>query len=138
MPHVQATIKLPVRAEVLWKQVGSFQGIGEWHPMLAKVEGQGEQPDAIRTAEAQDGQKQVERLQEINPEQHFYRYAIVSTPMPVRDYVAELRVRNDGGNASTVEWSSDFTVTSGDEHSTANMIRSFFDAGLQNLRNKYT
>jgi Polyketide cyclase / dehydrase and lipid transport len=137
MPHVESTARIPVEADTLWVEVGSFQSIGAWHPMLASVRGKGEQPGALRTAKSQDGQEQVERLEAVDPAQYFYRYAMVSSPMPVSGYVGELRVRNNNDGTSTVLWTSDFTVNSGDEMQTAGMVRDFFAAGLENLKKKY-
>lgn len=34
MPHVEASTDVPVDVDTLWRQVGSFQGVGDWHPML--------------------------------------------------------------------------------------------------------
>lgn len=137
MPHVQSTAQIPVEADTLWREVGSFQGVGAWHPMLASVRGKGEQPGALRTAKSQDGQEQVERLEQIDPAQHFYRYAVVSSPMPVSGYVGEFRVRNNNDANSTVLWTSDFMVNAGDEMQTAGMVRDFSAADLENLKKKY-
>jgi hypothetical protein len=135
MSHVEVSARISMDADRLWQEVGSFQGVGSWHPMLARVEGQGEEPGAIRTAETPDGQKSVERLQHIDRNGHFYRYVILSSPMPVKDYVAELRVRSEDGSASTILWSSDSQVTSEDEE-VVGMVREFFNAGVQNLKRK--
>jgi hypothetical protein len=44
MPRAEATTRIATDAAMLWREIGSFQGVGEWHPMLERVEGQGEQP----------------------------------------------------------------------------------------------
>lgn len=66
MAHVEAKKHLPVEADALWREVGSFQGVGEWHPMLADVEGDGEHAGAQRVATSGEGQQQVERLVEVD------------------------------------------------------------------------
>jgi len=137
MPHVEVIARMDVDADTLWQEVGSFQGIGRWHPTLARVEGHGEDPGSFRTAEASDGSKQIERLQEIDPQRHFYRYTMVSTPMPVTDYAAEFRVRPEDEHFCKVFWTADFHVNSGNEAEVAGMIRAFFDAGLQSLQRKH-
>jgi hypothetical protein len=106
--------------------------------MRAKVEGEGEQPGTIRTAETPDGQKQGERLQEIDPKDHFYRYVMLSTPIAVKDYSGEFRVHDDGKGSSTVSWSNTFQVTSGNEGEVAGMIREFLNAGVQSMKKKYS
>ncbi|MBO0829877.1 MAG: SRPBCC family protein, partial [Streptosporangiales bacterium] len=133
MTHVEVTADVRADPDTLWRKIGSFQGVGEWHPLLASVHGEGEGPDAIRTAVGVDGSEQVERLQEVDPTRRLYRYVMESTAMPVRDYRAELRVEPDGDGGSTVRWTSDFEVTGDDHDGTAEVIRGFLDAGLRNI-----
>lgn len=130
MPHVQATTELLVDADTLWRRIGSFQRV-DWHPMLANVEGGGEEPGAVRRAKGRDGTEQVEKLLDIDPSRHFYRYAIVSTQMPVSDYVAELRVTDSHDGASAVLWASDFAVDPQQEAVAVEMIRDFLEAGVK-------
>ena len=137
MAHVEVIAKVPVKADALWQEIGSFQGVAHWHPMLEKVEGEGEQPGAIRIPESKDGHKQIERLREISLVRHFMRYEIVSSPMPIKNYVAELRVADNGDGSSTVVWGGDFLVTSVDEIQTVEAIQGFLAAGLENLQKKY-
>ena len=137
MPHVEATAEVPVGADALWHEIGSFQGVGRWHPMLTRVEGEGEQPGSIRMPESANGKKTVERLREINPAQHFMRYEILSSPMPIQGFVVELRVADNGDGTSTVVWGGDFQVTSADETKMVGAIQEFLTAGLENLKQKY-
>ena len=65
MAHVEAMAHIsgmPIHYGVV-----SVEGVGEWHPVLAKVEANGEKPGAIRKAKGRDGQDQVEILREVNP-----------------------------------------------------------------------
>ncbi|WP_396937504.1 SRPBCC family protein, partial [Mycolicibacterium sp.] len=80
---------------------------------------------AVRAAETRDNQHQVERLIALNPEDHRYRYEIMSTDMPVDHYVGDFSARPEGGQHSTVIWSADFEVTAGDETEVASMVRRF-------------
>jgi mxaD protein len=66
----------------------AFGAIGTWHPLLEKVESEGEHEGSRRTAKAKDGSRQVERLQELKPNERRYRYSIESTAMPIKNYVA--------------------------------------------------
>src|SRR5262245_55999316 len=97
MPHIEVTADIPVEPDTLWEAIGACQVVGGWHPMPAGVEGEGEDPGAIRTATGTDGSEQVERLDEVDRARRRYRYTMESTAMPVRDYHAELRV--DPGDA---------------------------------------
>ena len=78
----------------------AFGAIGTWHPLLEKVESEGEHEGSRRTAKAKDGSRQVERLQELKPNERRYRYSIESTAMPIKNYVSELRVDDAGDGMS--------------------------------------
>lgn len=110
--------------------------MGEWHPMLERVEGAGEQPGAIRTAYS-DGGQQVERLTEVDAEQGWHRYTMESTPLPVTNYVGEFRVSGASGSVSTVSWTADFDVTADDEAEAVAMVQGFLEAGVHELAERY-
>jgi hypothetical protein len=137
MEHIAETVTVGVDPDRLWQEIGTFQGVGTWHPMLAEVSGQGEQPGATRTARGKDGSAQVERLVEVNQPHHFYRYVMEESAMPVADYSAEFRVREDGRGVSAIEWTADFEVTAGPVAQTSDMVRGFLEAGLRQLEERY-
>jgi mxaD protein len=138
MTRVKASEEFPVDADTLWQEIGSFQGVGDWHPMLTSVSGFGETTGSVRNVTSRDGQKQIERLREINRSEHYYRYDIISTQMPISQYKGELRVHDSGDRTSRVVWSSAFRTKSGDESKTAEMVRQFLQAGLDSLKSRYT
>jgi uncharacterized protein YndB with AHSA1/START domain len=135
--HVTATATISAPPARLWDQIGSFQGVGAWHPMLATVQGEGEHPGALRKATGADGSEQTERLIEVNPSEHYYRYVMEDTAMPVTDYSAEFRVRPSGAGASVVEWSADFEVTAEPATQAVDLIQGFLGAGLRKLQEQY-
>lgn len=137
MAHVEVTAEVPVDPDTLWRAIGSFQGVGEWHPLLASVHGDGEQPGAVRTALGKDGSKQVERLEEVDSAQRLYRYVMESSAMPVRDYRAELHVQANDDGASIVRWASDFETTGGEDDETVAMVHEFLDAGVRSVAERY-
>lgn len=106
--------------------------------MLAKTEGQGEAPGAVRTATTRDGRKQVEKLQDINPHKHFYRYKILSTPLPVRDYKGDFRVTDNHNGSCTLLWTNEFDVDAREEASAVAMVQGFLEAGVDALKRKYS
>jgi Polyketide cyclase / dehydrase and lipid transport len=137
MPHIEVSARINLDADTLWHEVGSFQAVGRWHPMLAKVEGSGEQPGALRTAHTPDGQKQVEQLQELDSAHHFYRYVMLSSPLPISGYISEFRVEDNDEHTSTVLWTSDFVARPEDEAKMVGTVREFLTAGVQSLKKKY-
>lgn len=111
MTKIVETAHVGAPAAALWRDIGGFGAVGDWHPMLARVRTEGEGEGALRIVEGRDGTRQTERLLENSREHRFYRYKMESGPMPVRDYVAELRVEDNGDGTSTVVWSAEFEPT---------------------------
>jgi Polyketide cyclase / dehydrase and lipid transport len=115
MPTVTETTQIDLAADRLWKKAGSFGAVGEWHPMLAKVESSGDHPGALREVETKNGEKLVERLEAFEASRRLYRYSIQSTAMPIRNYAGEFRIDDADHRGSNVIWSVSFDVTSGNK-----------------------
>ena len=137
MPKVTMSTPVAMNADALWQAIGSFAAIGQWHPMMEKVESQGEQQGSLRTLQMIGGAKLVERLEEVSPTERLYRYSIVESPLPVSNYVAEIRVKDKGDGSSLVEWSSDFTVNIRNENDVVKTFQEVYQAGLDNLTKLY-
>jgi len=127
---------IPLTVQQLWAELGHF-GEVTWHPLLERVESIGNQPGALRHVETRDGRRQVERLDEIDPEQHLYRYTMQTSALPVENYVGELRVDELSAQSCLVTWSAHFNVTTDDEDAEAEAIRNFLRVGLDALQARY-
>jgi mxaD protein len=136
MTAVIESARIRMDADQLWEKVGGFGEI-VWHPSLARGESIGNRPGALRYVETWDGQRQVERLDEIDARRHLYRYTMQSSGLPIENCTAELRVDALTPEASLVTWSARFDVTAGDEVAGADMVRGFFRAGLEGLQASY-
>ena len=137
MPKVTMSTPVAMNADALWQAIGSFAAIGQWHPMLERVDAEGETKGSLRTLRLIGGAKLVERLEEISPSERLYSYSIVESPLPISDYVAEIRVRDNGDGTSTVEWSSDFKVSTSSEHDVVKTVQEVYQSGLDNLGRLY-
>jgi mxaD protein len=132
MPRITQAAIVRSDSETLWKEIGGFGSVGEWHPMLQSVGVFGEGTGATRVARAKGGGGQVERLQTLDPIQHVYRYTIEQSSLPVSDYVGELRVDPTGEpRRSNVVWSAEFGLTSEGDGRTIEAVRKFLQAGVQ-------
>jgi hypothetical protein len=138
MTQVQVFADVHRGADSMWREIGSFQSIARWHPMVAAAEGEGEEPGATRTLATPDGRRWVERLTECDAQQRFYRYEAASTELPISDFRGELRIREGRRpHRCTVIWTAQFTVTSGEEKSVSDNVREFFRAGARAIEKEY-
>jgi hypothetical protein len=137
MPQVRAFATVHRSAESMWRELGSFQALANWHPMVKATHGEGEEPGATRSVETRDGTKWVERELEVDPQHRLYRYEATSDELPIADFRGEFRIREDGPSKCTVVWTAQFEVTSGDEKTVSDAVREFFRAGVRSIERRY-
>jgi hypothetical protein len=137
MPQVQAFATVNRSADSMWRELGSFQGLAHWHPMVKATRGEGEEPGATRSVESRNGVTWVERLLGGDPAQRLYRYEVTSNDLPVTDFHGEFRIREDGPKKCTVVWTAQFDVTSGDEKVVSDAVREFFRAGVRSIEQRH-
>lgn len=136
MAQVLVTIEVAASAEELWRLVGRFDRLGEWHPMVAHCEARSSSKGAVRRARLIDGGMLEERLEHVSDEERVCLYSVVSSPLPIGNWVAEIRVRDHGGRAC-VEWSCNFTPLGAREIDAVKAIQDLYQAGLEGLRRLY-
>ena len=140
MNTVMHAVRLPVRAQPLWAEIGAFGSVGEWHPLVTRVDSEGDSAGSRRTTQDRDGVTQVDRLKDYDGRQFIYRYEMISTTLPVRDYVGEFRVDDNADETSTVTWSANFALaglSEEDGERTAERIRAFIREGTEGLRRRF-
>lgn len=135
MPKVSMQSPVNMSADEVWKLIGQFNALPDWHPAISssKLEDGGR----IRRLSLLGGGEVVERLEQIEQGDRLYRYSIVSGPLPVANYTATLRVREDGKGKATIEWSSEFDPAGATETDAMSAIQDVYRMGLDNLRKMF-
>lgn len=137
MTQYEARARLALTADEAWRNLGDFGAVGDWHPMLQSVTSEGNAPNDLRRAEGEDGSQQVERLTHYDKNDRCYRYEMVETALPVRNYTSEFRVDQTGNDTCSVRWSAEFEVTQEDKEAGKAMISGFLEAGTNALEQFY-
>ena len=137
MPTVTESVRIPMHSEFLWPRIGPFGSVGDWHPMLRRVESEGDHIGARRFVETAEGEKMEERLEIYDAESHCYNYMMESSPLPVTGYKGEFEIIDEDLAVSRVLWTAYFEVTSEYEAATIDTIRGFLRTGLDNLQKLY-
>ena len=138
MSNVDLSTKLPVSADIVWQTIGGFSSIAQWHPAIESSEETSEDGATIRTLALAGGAGTVvEKLETLNDKERSCTYSIVSSPMPLSNYEATLRVRADGPMSCTVEWSSQFDAEGASENDAAAAVRQVYEAGFENLKRMF-
>ena len=91
MSKVSMKSEVPAGAEQIWKLIGQFNALPDWHPAVEKSEL--EEGGQVRKLTLAGGGTIVERLVSSDDDERVYTYTIESSPLPVANYQATIRVR---------------------------------------------
>lgn len=140
MTEILVSRVIPASPGAVWRWLRDFDALPRWHPAIAQSEieggGPGDRVGCVRAfSRRSDGGKLRERLLALDDPGRTLTYNILSSPMPVADYVACLRVVPvTMGGGAFVQWTAQFQVTSGREADVAQDIaQNVFAAGLASL-----
>lgn len=138
MTKVNMKTELNVPADEVWKLIGGFNALPDWHPAVAESTTEGEGKGSVRRLSLAGGGTIVERLESVDDNERRYSYSIVDSPLPVSNYKATISVREQGdGTATVVEWSSEFSPSGASESDATKVIQGIYDAGFENLKKMF-
>ena len=136
-----ATVKLssnyPASAETIWKLIGGFNALPDWHPAIAKSEIETEGNTTFRRLSLVGGGSILEKLEKSDEDGHLYSYSILESPLPIANYSATIRVTDNEGGGCTIEWSSEFEASGAPENEAVKAIEGIYQAGFDNLRKMF-
>ena len=136
MSKLSMNTKISMKADDLWDAIGKFSALSDWHPMIESS--QLEEGGRIRRVRILGGGEIVERLEKLDSQDRLYRYSIISGPIPVANYTATLRVKDDpDSDGAIVEWSSEFEPAGVGENDAVKMIQDLYQQGFDNLRKMF-
>ncbi|HGO6088851.1 SRPBCC family protein [Burkholderia cepacia] len=135
MAQANASIELPAAAGTIWQLIGGFGSLPDWLSYIPDSELR--EGGRVRRLANPAGEAIVERLVAFDEAQRSYTYAILEAPFPVVNYRSTLRVRENGPNASTVEWSGTFTPHGATDDDTVKLFRGIYEDGLAELAKRF-
>jgi len=133
MPKVSMSTDLQASADDVWRMIGQFNALPDWHPAVESSELKKEGQERVLSLAG--GGKIIERLEKLSENEREYSYSIKDSPLPVKNYNATIKVK-DGKDGCTVEWSSDFEAVGGDTDA-MKAIEGIYQSGLDNLRKMF-
>lgn len=108
---VSESITIKAKPDAVWKVVGNFAGMKDWHPAVEKSEGSKDNTDGgARTVTLKNGGVLKESLDDYNASGFTYSYRLGDADLkalPVSSYSATITVSPDG-DGSKVEWMGRF------------------------------
>lgn len=135
--EVVREVMVQAPADKVWSAVGGFGSLDAWHPAIASCEVEEIDGTTHRRLKTVDGGELMEKLLAHDDASMAYTYSIESSPLPVKGYVAEVRVAAEGEGAR-LTWSSRFLPDGvGDDEASA-VIAGIYEAGLANVQTMLT
>ena len=135
MAKIDMKTDLNVAPDDVWKLIGGFNTLPDWHPAIEKSELEDE--GSMRRLSLAGGGTVVEKLVKLDDKERVYTYSIIDSPLPVTNYEATIRVKDDGEGNTTVEWSSEFEAEGTAENEAMDVIAGIYQAGFDNLKKMF-
>jgi Polyketide cyclase / dehydrase and lipid transport len=143
MAKVYVSSVVPAAAGAVWAVVRNFNGLPDWTGFVveSRIE-QGLPADkigCIRNFRLKDGGRIRERMLALSDYEMSCTYAILESPIGVRNYVATLRLFPiTDGDQTFVEWTAEFEAAPDRQDQIADDIgRNVFGAALASLRSRF-
>jgi mxaD protein len=128
----RAEIEAP--PEEVWGTIRSFDRIEEYLPLIESSTVEGEGVGAKRVCVTQDGRQLEERLVARDDQRRRLTYSIVSSPMPMENYLSTVAVEDGRGGGSLVSWGVHFDAPEEAAAELEEGMRQTYQAGLEGLR----
>ena len=137
------TVAAPV--EKTWDTVKDFDSLNKWHPGFSAdvlQKGDNNKVGAVRKLTVKDGPSFTEELLAFDEAKHTYKYRIIESPLPLRDYVSHITVTPGPNGGSHVTWvgtfkrksTSDTPPEAENDAAALGLINHVYEAGLDNLK----
>ena len=120
----------------LWAKYGGWCAIKDWHPAVASCEEVKEGDSTFRLLTLKDGGKIKEKLLETSALS--YKYEIVESPLPVKNYTAQFSVTPDDDDLDEVNivWAATFDADGKDDLEARKVIDGIFKDGIASIKTK--
>jgi hypothetical protein len=131
--EVNKKIEPPGQPAQIWDIAGEFCSIKTWHPAVEECIETKEGDDTFRTLSLKGGGTIKEKLLESDDQS--YSYAIVESPLPVKNYTAKLWVEDsDRANRTVIHWDAQFDANGASDDDAKKKISDIFAAGLKGIK----
>ena len=133
--EVTKSVDVAAAPEAVWKTIGGFCGIGDWHPVIEKCALSKKGGKDVRTLSLKGGGTIVEEEESRSDKKMDYTYTILEGPLPVTDYHSTIMVAK-AGNGSKVTWSGTFKAKGAPDDKAKEAIAGVYEAGLKGIATK--
>jgi hypothetical protein len=128
MTKIFVSAVIDASVEKVWAQVRDFNNMPDWHPKFSRSHIEDGLPSdrigCVRNFDIAGGGGTIrERLLELSDIEYSFRYCILTSPLPVEGYVAQLTLYPvTVGNKTFGVWTAEFDMTNDDEAGTVKAV----------------
>ena len=137
---VVLSVELKASPADVWKVVGAFDRLQDWHPAVdsTTMNGSPTAPGSTRVLHLKGGGDITEELTSYSDANMRLTYAILSGPLPVSNYESYMGVTDAGNGKTLFIWGSTFDAGGGATDAKAKeVITGVYKAGLDTLKKKF-
>lgn len=117
-------------ATEVWESVSDFGGIGKYMDAVSECSCEGTGVGAVRTLTLPDGGVVVEKLVSLDEGTKTLSYAIISSPLPVANYVATMKLSDSDKGGCQLQWSSTFEADGVPEEAAKQIVEGIYEGGI--------
>jgi len=133
--EVKKSTAIDAPPAAVWKTIGTFCGIGDWHPVVEKCVVSEAGSKSRRALSLKGGGTLLEEQTARDDKAMSYTYSIVEGPLPVSDYSSTIQVTPQG-KGSTVTWTGRFKAKGAPDDKAEAAIAGVYEAGLKGIAEK--
>jgi mxaD protein len=142
---VVKSVNINAPVDKVWDAIKDFDSLPKWHPGFSGdklTKGDNNKPGAVRQLTVKDGPSFTEELLAFDDATHSYRYRIVDSPLPLRDYHSRISVKANPKGGSRVTWlgtfkrksTSDTPPEAENDEAAIKLVTGVYEGGLANLK----
>lgn len=132
-PKVVIEYPFEVDADRAWEKLGRFGSIAEWQALVRSCAIEERQDGIYRILVMKDETVFIERLETFSHKERSFSYSIKSGPLPITDYLSELRIIPNG-RCSTLLWRAWYSVpAAGNQNQIKSDLEALFQNGIKGM-----
>ncbi|MDH6261880.1 hypothetical protein M2427_005829 [Bradyrhizobium sp. BR13661] len=134
---ITRSVDVKASARDVWSLIGPFCAIKDWLPPVGQCIEDGKAP-STRILVTKDGKAAfVETQVARNEADYSYSYKFLTSPLPVSNYTATIKVTAKANGSSTVTWNGSYTPEQGQEKAASDALLGVYEAGLAEIQARF-
>lgn len=134
MARVTMYAEIEAPPEEVWQTLRAFDRPDRFLAAVSEVDVEGDGVGSVRTLTLEDGRQLVERLEEVDDAERTLRYSLVESPLPMRNYVSTMKVKDREDGGCEVEWACRYRPAGATAAEVKASIQDLYSLGFNGLK----